>query len=259
MMNIKVLVDNTAAQGFEAEHGFSALIEADEKILFDVGPTSLYLKNAAKMNLNLEEVKTIVLSHGHWDHGDGLQFISGKRLITHPNSFCLRYRKEAGTVVGLKLSREEIASKFSLEEYKSPYWLSERMVFLGEIPRKNNFESQVTTFLLADGSLDFVPDDSGIAIRTDKGLVVISGCAHAGICNTVAYAKEVCGEEKVYAVLGGFHLKKIDEVFQKTVAYFQEEKLELLGATHCTSMEVQQEFKKYFKTINLEAGVDTDL
>ncbi len=258
-MNIKVLVDNTAAQGFEAVHGFSALIEADERILFDVGPTSLFLENAAKMNLNLDELKTIVLSHGHWDHGDGLQFISGKRLITHPNSFCLRYRKEAKSIVGLKLSREEMAAKFSLEEYKSPYWISDKMVFLGEIPRKNDFESQSTTFLLADGSPDFVTDDSGIAIKTNKGLVVISGCAHAGICNTVAYAKEMCGEEKVYAVLGGFHLKKIDEVFQKTVAYFQKVKLELLGATHCTSFAVQDEFKKYFNTINLEAGVEIEL
>ncbi|MFA9371634.1 MAG: MBL fold metallo-hydrolase [Labilibaculum antarcticum] len=258
-MIIKILVDNTAKEGFEFVHGFSAVIEADEKILFDVGPYSLFIQNAKRMNVDLNDLKTIVLSHGHWDHGDGLKFVSGKRLITHPNSFALRFRKESKTPVGLSMTRDEIVSQFELKESKSPLWISEKMVFLGEIPRLNNFESQTTTFLLGDGSPDFVIDDSAIAIKSEKGLIVLSGCAHAGICNTVAYAKKVCAVDKVYAVLGGFHLKKIDEVFEKTVTYFQEEKLGLLGATHCTSFAVQDEFKKYFKTIDLEAGVEVEL
>lgn len=258
-MIVKILVDNTALEGFECAHGFSALIEADEKIIFDVGPNSLFTENAIKMHVDLDEIKTIVLSHGHWDHGDGLKFVSGKRLITHPNSFALRFRKENKTAVGLLMKRAEIVSQFELIESKSPFWISDKMVFLGEIPRLNNFESQSTNFLLGGGSPDFVMDDSGIAIRSEKGLIVLSGCAHAGICNTVAYAKEVCDENKVYAVLGGFHLKKVDEVFEKTVAYFQQEKLDLLGATHCTSLVVQDEFKKYFKTIDLKAGVEVEL
>ncbi len=258
-MILKILVDNTAKEGFGFVHGFSAVIEADEKILFDLGPNSLFIKNAKKMSVDLDELSTIVLSHGHWDHGDGLKCLSGKRLITHPNSFVLRYRKESKTPVGLSMTKNEIDSKFDVKESKFPLWISEKMVFLGEIPRLNNFESQSTNFLLDDGSPDFVIDDSAIAIKSEKGLIVLSGCAHAGICNTVTYAKEVCGENRVYAVLGGFHLKQIDEVFEKTVAYFQEEKLEVLGATHCTSFAVQDEFKKYFKTINLEAGVEVEL
>jgi len=258
-MIVKILVDNTAKEGFEFVHGFSAVIEVDEKILFDVGPNSLFKENAIKMNVDLDDIETIILSHGHWDHGDGLQFVSGKRLITHSDSFSLRFRKESKTPVGLKLTREEIVSQFELKESNSPFWISKEMVFLGEIPRLNDFESQSTTFLLGNGSPDFVKDDSAIAVKSEKGLIVISGCAHSGICNTVAYAKKVCGENKVYAVLGGFHLKKIDDIFQKTVAFFQKEKLELLGATHCTSFVVQDEFKKYFKTIDLEAGVEVEL
>ena len=258
-MKVKILVDNSAKEGFEATHGFSAIVEADEKILFDVGPNSLFIENASKMGVDLDEINTLVLSHGHWDHGDGLQFVSGKRLITHPDSFTTRFRKANKTIVGLKMTRNEIVSRFELKESKIPFWISEQIVFLGEIPRSNIFESKSTTFLFEDGSPDFVLDDSGLAIKSKKGLIVISGCAHAGICNTVAYAKEVCGEDKVYAVLGGFHLKQVDEVFQKTVDFFQKEKLELLGATHCTSILVQDEFKKYFKTINLEAGVEVEL
>jgi len=258
-MKISILVDNTAAEGFESVHGFSAVVEADERILFDVGPNSLFTVNAAKMDIDLNKISTIVLSHGHWDHGNGLVFATGKRLILHPDSFTLRLRKRNNTHVGLQMKRDEIVSQFELKESKSPFWISKQMVFLGEIPRVNYFESQSTAFLLADGSPDFVPDDSAIAIKSEKGLIVLSGCAHAGICNTVSYAKRVCDEEKVYAVLGGFHLKELDEVFLKTVEFFQKEKLGVLGATHCTSCKVQDEFKKYFKTINLEVGVQIEL
>ncbi len=258
-MKISILVDNTAKEGFEHIHGFSAVIESEKKILFDLGPNGLFLENANKMNIDLDEIETIVLSHGHWDHGDGLKSISGKHLITHPNSFALRFRKESKTPVGLRMSRDEISSKFDLKESKEPCWISNEMVFLGEIPRKNNFEALSTTFILGDGSPDFVMDDSAIAIKSEKGLIVLSGCAHAGICNTVSYAKEVCVEDNVYAVLGGFHLKKIDDVFEKTVEFFQHENLQVLGATHCTSSSVQDEFKKYFKTLDLEAGVEVKL
>lgn len=258
-MKISIIVDNTAKEGFEFVHGFSALVESKTKILFDVGPNALFLENAKKMNIDLDKIETIVLSHGHWDHGDGLKNISGKTLLTHPNSFALRFRKESKTPVGLGMSRDEIQAKFNLKESSSPYWIDENMVFLGEIPRNNDFEAQATTFTLEDGSPDFVMDDSAIAIKSEKGLLVLSGCAHAGICNTLAYAKEVCKENKVYAVLGGFHLKKIDEVFEKTVAFLQKEEIELLGATHCTSFAVQDEFGKYFKTLNLEAGVAIEL
>ena len=258
-MKISILVDNTSKEGFEHVHGFSAVLDANKKILFDIGPNDLFVENARKMNVDLDEIDTIVLSHGHWDHGDGLKFISDKSLITHPNSFVLRFRKESKTPVGLGMTKDEIESRFQVKESKSPYWITDKMVFLGEIPRANDFEARATTFTLGDGSADFVMDDSAVAIKCSKGLIVLSGCAHAGICNTVSYAKEVCGENKVYAVLGGFHLKKVDEVFQKTVAFFQEEKLELLGATHCTSFKVQREFEKYFKTLNLEAGVEIDL
>ena len=258
-MKISILVDNTAKEGFENTHGFSAVLGSEKKILFDLGPNDLFLKNAKKMNINLDEIETIVLSHGHWDHGDGLKSISNKSLLTHPGSFVSRFRKENKTSVGLGMSRDEVSSKFDLKESKEPYWLSDKMVFLGEIPRKNNFEAQSTAFILGDGSPDFVMDDSAIAIKSEKGLLVLSGCAHAGICNTVSYAKEVCDEDKVYAVLGGFHLKKIDSVFEQTVEFFKQEKLQVLGATHCTSLAVQNEFKKYFRTVNLEAGAEVEL
>nr|WP_320117484.1 MBL fold metallo-hydrolase [uncultured Marinifilum sp.] len=253
-MKIKILMDNTAKEGFDSVHGFSSIVEAGKKILFDLGPNELFLKNAEKLGEDLKDIDTIVLSHGHWDHGDGLAYLSNKKLILHPSSFIERFRKRNNTHVGLAMSKEELQKKYEIIESCEPYWLSEQMVFLGEIPRENDFESQESPFLLPDGMPDFVPDDSAIAIKLTKGLVVISGCAHAGICNTVSYARKVCGVDKVYAVLGGFHLKEIDEVTNKTIQFLKDEKVELVGPTHCTSFKVRDEFKKHLKVINLDAG-----
>jgi len=258
-MLIKILVDNTALEGFESTHGFSVVIEDDVRFLFDVGPNALFLENAKTMNVDLSDIDTVVLSHGHWDHGNGLLNLSGKRLILHPGCFLERFRKRNNTPVGLSMSKEQLRENYDIVESKIPYWISEQIVFLGEIPRENDFESKESPFLLSDGSADFVPDDSAIAIKGEKGLIVISGCAHAGICNTVAYAKKVCEQEAVFAVLGGFHLKELDEVTNKTIQFFKEEKVSVLGPTHCTSFKVRDEFKKYLDVIELNAGSQVEL
>ena len=78
---------------------------------------------------------------------------------------------------------------------------------MGQIPRETEFEKIPAKTVLKDKKLDFVDDDSGIVIKTEKGLVIISGCAHAGICNTIEYAKKITKENNVYAVMGGFHLR----------------------------------------------------
>ena len=258
-MKLKVLVDNTAKDGFDAVHGFSILIEGKEKILFDFGPNSLFKENAERMNIDLNDVNTLVLSHGHWDHGNGLSELEDKRLVLHPDCFTQRFRKRNNTHVGLSMTREELTERCELIETKDPYKISDSVYFLGEIPRNNSFESQNSPFLLEDGEPDFVPDDSALAIKTEKGLVVISGCAHSGICNTVAYAKQICREEIVYAVLGGFHLKELDEITRKTIEYLLGENIQFLGPTHCTSFKVRDEFQRYFKLLDMAAGSQIEL
>lgn len=258
-MKLKVFVDNTAKDGFEAVHGFSILIEEKERVLFDFGPNSLFKDNAAKMGIDLNQIDTLVLSHGHWDHGDGLLHLQNKRLILHPDCFIQRFRKRNNTHVGLSMSREELKERYELIETKEPYLISDNIYFLGEIPRLNSFESQESPFLLENGESDFVMDDSALAVKTSKGLVVISGCAHSGICNTVAHAKKVCGEGAVYAVLGGFHLKEIDELTRKTIEYLKKEDIQFVGPTHCTSFKVRDEFQKHFNLLNLDAGAEINL
>ena len=173
-----------------------------------------------------------VLSHGHWDHGDGLKFMPKINIICHPEVFMKRYSGER--YLGLPYSYEEAINKFTFTFSEKPYKIDNDIIFLGGIPRITKFESKKTNFKKEDGSLDFVDDDSGIVFITDKGLVVISGCAHAGICNMIEYARKITGIDKVYAVLGGFHLKGKDEVTLQTVNYLKKLNITFLSTSHCT-------------------------
>ncbi|MFA8436252.1 MAG: MBL fold metallo-hydrolase [Marinifilaceae bacterium] len=253
-MRVKVLVDNTAGVFCEAAHGFSLWIEADRKILFDAGPSDLFLRNAKKLNIDLDEADAIVLSHGHWDHGNGLEHLSGKSLITHPHSFIKRFREKDFSHIGLPFSREQAMQRYDLVESIGPHWLSDNMVFLGQIPRRFDFEEGPSFFVKEDGSPDPVEDDSALVVKHSKGLVVITGCAHSGVCNTVAYAREVCKEERVHAVLGGFHLKKRNPRTMKTVEYLKNLGVDRVLPTHCTGIEPLMEFYREFGGKPLHAG-----
>ena len=256
-MKISILAENCAGPYFGAEHGLSYLIEVDKlKLLFDSGHSDLFLHNAQKLNIDLEkEVDTIVLSHGHWDHGDGLQHLEGKTLITHPASFTVRYRKDDHSYVGLKLPRKDITSRFNLITSEGPYFITPGVVFLGAIPRLNDFESQTTSFIDDQGQEDYVPDDSGLAIIHNNQLVIISGCAHSGICNMIDYAMEITGIRKIRAVLGGFHLKKQSTQTKRTIKYLKDYRISTLFPSHCTELPALSAFYDAFKIRQLKSGM----
>lgn len=260
-MKITVLTENVAGGKLLAEHGLSYLIEIDdEKILFDTGHSDVFLKNAKTLEIDIEnEVKTIVLSHGHWDHGDGLRFIENKKLITHPASFSKRFGKSDNRYVGLSLSKEEIQKKFTLSETINHYQISTNLVFLGEIPRLNDFESQETSFVFESGDDDFVPDDSAIAAVVNNELVVITGCSHSGICNICEQAKKITGISKIKAVIGGFHLIYNDRQTLETVQYFKNNQVEKLYPSHCTQLPVLSAFYNEFKIIQVKTGIEIHL
>ncbi|WP_297093605.1 MBL fold metallo-hydrolase [uncultured Draconibacterium sp.] len=257
MLTISILTDNTAGGQFLAEHGLSYLVEIDdEKILFDTGHSDVFLKNAEKLKIDIEkEVKKVVLSHGHWDHGNGLRFLKNLTLITHPASFSKRYRKADHTTVGLDLTTEEIEKQFTLQESKTSLQLTRNLFFLGEIPRNNDFESQSTSFEFADGSDDFIPDDSALAAIINDEVVVITGCSHSGICNICEHAKKVTGVEKIKAVIGGFHLKKQDKQTLKTVEYFRQNQVKKLLPSHCTALPALALFHSSFKIEQVKTGM----
>ncbi len=254
-MKISVLTDNSAGSFTMAEHGLSYLIEYNgQRILFDTGQSDMFIKNAKTMNVSLDNIDLIILSHGHFDHGNGLEHFKGRDLICHPGCFIKRYSKKGHTYIGLKNSREELSELFNLFTTVDPVKISEKIFFLGEIPRITDFESRDTTFIKEDGSPDFVTDDSALAMVLPEGLFVITGCGHAGIVNTLEHAKKVTGINTLYGIMGGFHLKEIDLQTKNTIRYLKENKLKHILPSHCTELPALSAFYKTFKSKQVKTG-----
>jgi 7,8-dihydropterin-6-yl-methyl-4-(beta-D-ribofuranosyl)aminobenzene 5'-phosphate synthase len=253
-MKITILTDNTAGPKFIATHGFSCYIESDINILFDTGPDNTFLENAKRLNLEINP-DFVVLSHGHWDHGDGLSYLKfSHKLVCHPECFRKRYSKEKHRYVGLALTREQASESFQLIESAKAVKLSDKIYYLGEIPRSNNFEAQHTDFIDEQGNEDYIADDSALAIISDMGLIVISGCAHAGICNTIEYAKMITGVTDIHAVFGGFHLKSQGSQTKETIKYLQSNEIQKAFPSHCTSLPALAEFYTVFKLPQVLTG-----
>ena len=263
-MKLVVLNDDRCDnENLKCEHGLSFYIEQDDlKILFDAGQTDNYINNAKKLGVNLSDVNYIILSHGDYDHGNGLKYFDKKvSLICHPDCFISRVSIRTGNNAGLNQTRLEMANKFDLIENKTKYKISDNIYYLGEIDRNICVDSKHISVRNIDGSENQQLDDSGIVIKTNKGLVVISGCAHSGICNIIEFSKQITNEDKVYAVVGGFHLKHIDETCQKTFDYFKKNNIKKIFPCHCNSDEICDEFKRLFKeqTTILKSGMEIEI
>lgn len=256
MLRISILTDNKAGSVFEAEHGLSYLLEIDnETLLFDAGHSDLFLRNACKLGLDIRQaVQRIILSHGHWDHGDGLVNISHKQLFAHPDVFCKRYRKKDHSPIGLSLPHSHYRANFRLQLHTHPVQLTEHLWFLGQIPRENNFEALNTPFEFDDGSDDYVFDDSALAAVVNNQLIVITGCSHSGICNITEHAIKVTGVSSVRAIIGGFHLKYNDKQAQKTIEYFTKREIKELLPSHCTELPALSMFYQAFNIKEVKTG-----
>lgn len=252
-MKLTVLVDNNTLidRYYLGEPGVSYYIEENGvSYLLDTGYSDVFLRNAAAMQLDLTKLRALILSHGHNDHTRGLSFLCSNlkgqkikqiELIAHPWVFSPKIYR--GQDIGSVLTKDEAEAYFKLQLTKEPYWLSEKLVFLGEIPRKNSFEAGAPLGETAiDGvwQPDFVQDDSALAYKSQAGLVILTGCSHAGICNIVTYARQVCREPRVAALVGGTHLRhaaaaRLDETRKFLAAL----KPQAVYACHCTDLEAK--------------------
>ncbi|MBN2144044.1 MAG: MBL fold metallo-hydrolase [Candidatus Aureabacteria bacterium] len=259
-MKLTVLADNNTITDryYFAEPAVSYWIEADNKnILFDVGYSDLFIKNAELLHIDLKKADHLVLSHGHMDHTGGLQSyidLAGKRtksttLIAHPLVFNKKIYPGFGSI-GIRKSKKEIQGRFNLHLSKTPLWLTENLCFLGEIPRKNNFEARKPLgFVMKNGKKfpDYSADDSALAYRSSKGIIVITGCSHSGIVNITEYAKKICGNEKILDIIGGLHLLNASKsLLQKTIRYFKSNKITAFHPCHCTDLKAKIELGKHF-------------
>lgn len=254
-MKLIVLVDNNTAtdEHFLAEPGLSYWIEKDNKyILFDTGFSDIYIENAKKLNVDLAKTDYIVLSHGHNDHTTGLKFFPhpSKRitLITHPDCLLPKYITD-DYYIGSPVSLEEAGDKFNYVQSKESYFIAPDIVFLGEIKEKYGFEKKNPTGYIIKNNQrepDLLLDDSAISIRTKKGIVIVTGCSHSGICNIISATKEAFKNEKIYSVIGGFHLRnESEDKLQKIVEVFKEEVVGPIYPAHCTDLKAKSFLGKY--------------
>jgi len=274
-MRLKVLTENMPGGKFGAEHGISYYIEHESnRILFDTGHSDLFLKNAEILDINLlSQTDTLVLSHGHWDHGDGIcsflreheyndpgsKMLSDRgevvNFISHPDIFQKRFRKGEEENIGIKVPLDELESAFNLKFSKTPVEIHPAVFFMGEIPRKTDFESKTTSFVLENKKPDFINDDSGMVIIENEEIILISGCAHSGICNMMEYAKEITGLNKFKAVLGGFHLKLDNHQTRETIKYIKSQQIDQIFPSHCTQLPALTAFYREFKFEQLKTGM----
>lgn len=245
-LKVSFLVDDNPGPGCEAEHGLSIFVDADVKILFDAGQSRLFMENASHLGVDPASAEYLVLSHGHYDHGNGFVHMSGKPLICHPGCLTRRYRAAKSAYIGLNFDQTVAEKNFDLILLDKPFKISESVTFLGEVPRTNDFEAKQTTFVLEDGQPDFVMDDSALVVDTAAGLVIIAGCSHAGICNIVEYARRVTGTIKIAAVAGGFHLKEGSPAIQPTIDYLKAADIGMLMPCHCVDASVIRLFNSIF-------------
>ncbi len=263
-MKLTVLIDNNTLidRYFLGEPGVSYFIEDEEKkILFDVGYSDAFIQNAEKMKIDLFNIDFLSVSHSHLDHTWGLEpyikrlseeLMEGRtfnksKFIAHPRVF--DSKTFYGTdEFGITMDKNKVLKYFDNGLSKEPIWLTNKLVFLGEIPRKNNFESMESIGqVLVDNTYeaDYNIDDSALCYKSENGLVIITGCSHAGICNIIDYAKEVCHENKVFDVIGGLHLQEPSVLqLDKTVDYFSKLGAEKIHACHCTDLASKIELSK---------------
>ncbi len=244
MIRLTVLMENHATKPMESEHGLAFLVEGIHSVLFDTGATGAFARNAERLVRDLDAVDLVTLSHGHWDHTGGLGRLKGKRLLCHPKALDGKFRRRDGSTNGLAYPPKRLKADFDCIFRKEPYWINQELLFLGEVPRRHPQEQASEAFVDDHGTTDTMPDDSGMVMRTAEGLVLITGCAHAGLINMLDYAMDVTHREDFHAVIGGFHLLSWDDRARWTTGALRERNVRHLYTGHCTDDSVIEEMKK---------------
>lgn len=248
-VNITILVENTTPMpGFYGEYGFAALVTVDEQTyLFDTGSADALFQNAAAAGIDLSRIDDLIISHGHFDHTGGVMAFlktGPKKIYAHSNLFIPRYvvlgeyKKEIGVSFSPREIKSQGAEFISTDGFTE---ISPGVFVTGQIPRKNDYEDVGGSFFVYEGERlvpDTIADDMSMVINHPEGLIIISGCAHAGIINTITYAQEKMGQEKILAFIGGTHLGGASEDrMNRTVEALQGIALEKLVACHCTGFD----------------------
>ncbi len=263
-LKLTVLIDDSANPSkldLVAKHGLSILAEVDRKkfsFLMDTGPSpDALLHNAEAMGIDLSKIDLIFLSHGHHDHMGGLVGIlkqAGKKVpvVAHPKVFDVKLKiapnlKYIGSP--FKLFEAEVSGGVILTA-RNPVAIMEGVTTSGEIERNTPYE-KVESFWTIDEQRfkeDVMPDDQALIFNIkEKGLVILCGCAHAGIINTIRQSQKVTDTDKIYAVVGGFHMTKAsDERIKLTIKELLQFSPEVIVPCHCTGSKTVRQLTEAF-------------
>ena len=269
-MKLTVLADNNTIidRYYLGEPALCFWIEeGKEKILFDTGYSDVFFINAQKLGIDLSGITSIVISHGHNDHTGGLKYLlsklnlAGTKLIAHPGVFARR--RHEGLDVGSPVTLEECrACGLEVILSERPVKITERLTFLGEIPRKNGFEGKEAIGELWMDKMwtpDMIRDDSALLYEGKDGPFVIAGCSHSGICNIVSRALEFTGSEQASGVIGGFHLMRQDAVLKKTAAFLSEHVKGTLYPCHCVCLAAKIALSENGKVKEVGSGMTIEI
>jgi 7,8-dihydropterin-6-yl-methyl-4-(beta-D-ribofuranosyl)aminobenzene 5'-phosphate synthase len=256
-LRLTIVVENSASLGDTpvwAQHGLSIFLETElgsesMKLLMDTGASSeVMLHNADALHIDLHHLDLISLSHGHYDHTGGLMGILQRLnskicILAHPDIFAPKLKERPILkFIGPPFTRAEAeAAGAIMLEARGPVAIAPGVMTTGEVPRIEPFEKVEDFWTIKDGQYcqDKIPDDQALAINMEgKGLVVITGCAHAGIINTIKHAQKITGVEELYAVIGGFHLMGADEKrIEATAKALQPLDPAIVRPGHCTGQK----------------------
>lgn len=244
-----------------SEHGLSLYIEIDQtSILFDTGKSGDFIENAEKLNVDLNNLNYVILSHGHFDHSGGFKKLVDKignsfKLIVGQGFFNNKYKfieENTYKYLGNSFNEEFIKENNLQMKYikEDIFYITENIMIFSNFKRDNDFEIMNRNFQVKQKEnyvLDDFSDEIVLAVKVNKGLMIIVGCSHIGIVNIIETIMKRTGMP-IYGIVGGTHLIEADELrLNSTIKFLKENNIQVLGMSHCTGEHSIKEIKNQFK------------
>jgi 7,8-dihydropterin-6-yl-methyl-4-(beta-D-ribofuranosyl)aminobenzene 5'-phosphate synthase len=273
MITITVLVENTArGPGILGEHGLAWWIDTGmHRVLFDTGQGMALVHNAKRLGIDLATADAIVLSHGHFDHVGGLEAALTAApqapLFLHPRAIEPKFSgtdPAAARHISIPFVEAELFRRNGrrVVATRKPSEVVPGIWTTGEVPRTTDFEDTGGPFFL-DQALtqpDPLMDDEAVFFESRDGVVVVLGCAHTGVVNTLVHVAHLTGQKTIHSVVGGMHLENTSpHRLAETLEAFRRFDVQSIGAAHCTGFAATAAFWKEFPTRCVQCVTGTRL